>query len=177
MAAVLTAPLPPRSTDLPTVEPAVSVVVVTHNNLVFTRLCLESLLLNTAPADVESSSSTTASSDMTPAYLPGWPRTTPGFTCSQRRELGLCLRRNQGLRDARGDVLVLLNNDTMVPPGWVDRLERHLLARRRRDGRPGHQHAPNEARIDVPYSTYRDFVHFAAERARREDGCSFEISA
>ena len=105
MAAVRDAPLPPRSTDLPTVEPAVSVVVVTHNNLVFTRLCLESLLLNTAEHDVEIIVVDNASSDMTPAYLRWWPRTTPASACSSttRTGLRLCLQPgNQGRTGRRG---------------------------------------------------------------------------
>ena len=33
---------------------------------------------------------------------------------------------NQGLAAATGDILVLLNNDTIVPRGWLTRLARHL---------------------------------------------------
>ena len=33
---------------------------------------------------------------------------------------------NQGLKDAKGEILVILNNDTLVTPGWLDNLVEHL---------------------------------------------------
>jgi len=40
--------------------------------------------------------------------------------------LGFPAAVNQGIRAANGDVIVLLNNDVVVPPGWADRLLRGL---------------------------------------------------
>jgi GT2 family glycosyltransferase len=39
---------------------------------------------------------------------------------------GFAAANNQGLEVARGDFLVLLNNDTAVPRGWLSSLVRHL---------------------------------------------------
>jgi acetyltransferase-like isoleucine patch superfamily enzyme len=33
---------------------------------------------------------------------------------------------NQGIREAAGDVIILLNNDVIVTPGWAERLAAHL---------------------------------------------------
>lgn len=33
---------------------------------------------------------------------------------------------NQGLKSAKGEILVILNNDTLVTPNWLDIIEKHL---------------------------------------------------
>jgi GT2 family glycosyltransferase/predicted SAM-dependent methyltransferase len=40
--------------------------------------------------------------------------------------LGFPVAVNQGIRAAKGDVIVLLNNDVVVTPGWAERLLDHL---------------------------------------------------
>ena len=39
---------------------------------------------------------------------------------------GFAAANNQAMATATGDVFVLLNNDTMVPPGWLTRLVQYL---------------------------------------------------
>ena len=51
------------------------------------------------------------------------PSATRGFVCcGTTRTAASRPAVNQGLRAATGDVLVVLNNDTIVPPGWLSRL-------------------------------------------------------
>jgi len=173
---VLAAPLPELPADLPTTPPAVSIVVVTHDNLVFTRLCLESVLANTGRADVELIIVDNASTDMTPAYLDGLVAQSPRVRALRNDDnLGFAVAVNQGLQRARGDVLVLLNNDTVVAPGWLDRLERHLADPTVGMVGPLTNSCPNEARIDVPYRTYGEFLEFAEAHAGRAGASSFDI--
>lgn len=42
------------------------------------------------------------------------------------QNLGFPKAVNQGIKAATGDIIVILNNDTLVTPGWLDRLEKHL---------------------------------------------------
>ena len=42
------------------------------------------------------------------------------------KNLGFPIAINQGIAKARGEIIVLLNNDTVVSPGWLDRLSKHL---------------------------------------------------
>ena len=73
---------------------------------------------------------------------------------------------------------VLLSFQTTTrwfPPGWLDRLERHLQQKNVGMVGPVTNVAPNVARVDLPYSTYRGFVKFAADRAQVEDGRAFEV--
>ena len=44
------------------------------------------------------------------------------------RNAGFAAANNAGIRQSRGDLLLLLNSDTLVPPGAVDRLVGRLLA-------------------------------------------------
>ena len=176
VAAVLGAPIPDLDTELPTTAPSVSVVVVTHDGLVFSRLCLESLLANTSRSDVEVLVVDNASSDMTVAYLDALAEQSPRVRVMRNdRNLGFAVAVNQALARARGEMLVILNNDTIVPPGWLDGLERHLADPGVGMVCPVTNASPNEARIEVPYTTYGGFVDFADGRCRSRRGASFDI--
>jgi len=55
----------------------------------------------------------------------------PPYSGSERvirneSNLGFPIAVNQGLKEATGDILVILNNDTLVTPGWLDNLAEHL---------------------------------------------------
>lgn len=107
--------------------PQVSIVIVTWNNLGFTRQCLESLRANTCWPRWEVIFVDNGSTDDTPAYLTeaaaGDERITVIFNEDNR---GFAAANNQGLARAAGDFLVLLNNDTVLPRGWLSRLIRNL---------------------------------------------------
>ena len=63
----------------------------------------------------------------TPAYLDGLSRRHPHVRLiANGHNRGFAHAVNQGLAAATGDVLVLLNNDALAPPGWLPRLVRHL---------------------------------------------------
>src|SRR5207253_7704297 len=98
-------------------SPATSIVVVTLDNFVCTKLCLESVLVNTEPG-YELIVVDNASETETRGYL--------GELESRHSHLrvlwndanrGFAPAVNQGLAASSGEILVLLNNDTVVPPG------------------------------------------------------------
>ena len=79
--------------------------------------------------------------------------------------LGFAAGNNAGLAVATGEVLILLNNDTRVSPGWIQGLVRHL----QRDPAlgmvgPVTNNIGNEARIDVGYAEPDDMPAWAARR-------------
>ena len=83
---------------------------------------------------------------------------------------------NQGLAMARGELLVLLNDDTLVPPGWLPRLVAPLA-----DPAVGLVGAVtnrigNEAEVPASYGTWGEMVEFAAARAGRHAGEVFDIA-
>jgi GT2 family glycosyltransferase len=163
--------------DPPTLGPeSASIVVVTNDGLPFTRLCLESLLAHTADSDFELIVVDNGSVDGTPAYLAKLvERDARVRVALNGRNMGFASACNQGLGFAGGEHLVLLNNDTMVPPGWLGRLLDHL----RNPGvglvGPVTNRIGNEAEIVTDYRTWGDFLAFARQRAEEHAGEWLEV--
>ena len=100
----------------------------------FTRLCVQALFRHTRPA-WELIVVDNGSTDGTAAYLAGRAgcRARAGHGHHQRRRTsGFPRAINQGLQAARGEYLVLLNNDAVVTDGWLDQLIALTAARRSR---------------------------------------------
>jgi GT2 family glycosyltransferase/glycosyltransferase involved in cell wall biosynthesis len=153
-------------------SPLVSVVIVTYNNLDYTRLCIESVLKNTHAPRLEVIVVDNASSDDTRAYL----ETLGGvrLILNERNE-GFARANNQGVAASSGDFLVLLNNDTVVPAGWSCRLLRHAAIREVGLVVSVTNWSGNESRIDVDYKDLTDMEEFASRRAAEHDGERFDI--
>jgi GT2 family glycosyltransferase len=164
----LESPLPaPGSPSNARRDPRASIVVVTHGRLPFTRLCLASVLANSGAGDwLEVVVVDNGSSDGTVAYLRALADRRPEVRLvlnAANRGFGPAV--NQGLAVASGEALVLLNNDTIVPPGWLERLLRHLDDPAVGLAGPVSNAAGNEAQVEVRYRTYGQFEAAAAERA------------
>jgi GT2 family glycosyltransferase len=156
-------------------EPVASVVVVSFDSLAFTRLCLESVLANTGAPAFELIVVDNASGDGSREHLEKLAARDARVTLLANDEnAGFPAACNQGLAAARGRVLVLLNSDTIVPPGWLSRLGSHLEAGADLVG-PVTNRIGNEAEVPVTYETYGDFLREAASRARMRRGETIEI--
>ena len=117
----------PLEVPAATQGPSASVIVVTWDNVALTRLCLESLLAFTHDASFELIVVDNASTDGTRAYLEALAAAEPRvrLILNERNE-GFARACNQGARAAVGDILVFLNNDTVLAPGWLSGLCSHL---------------------------------------------------
>ena len=154
-----------------------SVVVITYNNLVLNRLCLESIFSRTTWPNFEVIVVDNGSSDATPEYLKRAEREYSNLkVILNDRNLGFPAANNVGLRHASGDYLVLLNNDTVVSSGWLTGLIKHL----KKDPSigligPVTNEIGNEARILVGYRKISNMPAWAAKHVRRNDGLASEI--
>jgi GT2 family glycosyltransferase len=156
-------------------RPEVSVVVVTRDNHAFLRLCLESVLAGTEPP-CEMVVVDNGSSDGTHRYLAELAERNPSVrVIVNSSNRGFAVGCNQGAAAATTDALVLLNDDTLVGPGWFGPLAAHLEDARVGMVGPTTNRTGNEAQIDADYRTWGELVGFAEARARDHAGEAFEI--
>ncbi|PYS62440.1 MAG: glycosyl transferase family 1, partial [Acidobacteria bacterium] len=154
-----------------------SIIVVTYNNLELNRLCLESIYARTEWPNFEVIVVDNNSTDGTREYLKEAEENFPNLrVVLNDSNLGFAAANNIGLRQATGDYLVLLNNDTIVTRGWLSTLIRHLQA----DVSigligPVTNNIGNEAKVDVGYSDPEDMPAWAASFVREHDGQVFSI--
>jgi GT2 family glycosyltransferase len=157
-------------------EPAASIVVVSFGSLVYTRMCVETVLANSDDRPFELIVVDNASSDGSREYLEQLAgRDARVSLIANDSNVGFPAACNQGLAAARGDDLVLLNSDTMVAPGWLSRLTSYLGAEGADLVGPVTNRIGNEAEVPVAYETYGDFLREAGARARAQCGEAFEI--
>lgn len=162
---------------LVSLHPKVSVIVITFNNVELTRRCIESVLRNTTYPNFELIVIDNASTDDTRNYLRYLSRTQHNITIQlNERNLGFAAANNQGLRLAEGAYLVLLNNDTVVPKGWVDPLLRHLDDPQIGLVGPVTNSVGNEAKIEVDYTSLEQMEDFAERYTAGHRGRIFDIS-
>lgn len=101
-------------------KPKTSIVMLTYNHLDYTQRCLESIRKHTDPATYDLIVVDNASTDGTP----DWLSEQEGLILLLNEEnAGFPKGCNQGIALAppESDIL-LLNNDTIVTPGWLDNL-------------------------------------------------------
>ena len=154
----------------------VSIVVVTFNNLVFNRLCLESVLAHSAADSCELVVVDNGSEDGTADYLAELAHLNSHVrVLRNEKNEGFAVAVNQGLAASDGDILLLLNNDTIVPPNWLCLLLKGIEDPAVGMVGPVSNRCGNEAQIDVHYSSYGEFLDCAKERAQRHLGETREI--
>lgn len=174
--AIARRPVPERHVH-PWPCPGASIVIVTHDNLLFSRMTLESVIACTEYPCHEVIVVDNGSRDGTAAWLYELAASNPRVRLVMNPgNVGFARACNQGLALARGDVLVLLNDDTLVPPGWLPRLMRPLG-----DADVGLVGAVtnrigNEAEVPTEYTNWGEMLEFAGARAREREDQVFDIA-
>ncbi|SHJ04447.1 glycosyltransferase [Propionispora hippei] len=103
----------------------ISMIIVTFNKLDYTKLCIDSIRQHTAANSYELIVVDNGSTDGTV----DWLREQPDLRviCNQDNA-GFPAACNQGIRAAEGNHILLLNNDTIVTPGWLSNLSACLFS-------------------------------------------------
>ncbi len=157
--------------------PRASIIVATYNKLPYTRLCIESLYRNTEQPSFELIVVDNGSEDNTTTYLKGLVEFLPNLrVILNSRNEGFARANNQGILKARGEYVVLLNNDTIVTRSWLSRLIQYL----EQDPKigmvgPVTNSGGNEQMILAQYSSLEELETFAERRAATYQGHSIEI--
>ncbi|WP_164739744.1 glycosyltransferase [Xanthomonas sp. BRIP62411] len=99
--------------------PRVTLVIPVYNHIAHTLACLRALAAHPPLLEVEIIVVDDGSNDATQTQLPQ----VQGLHYHRRvSNGGFIASCNDGIALARGDYVVLLNNDTIPQPGWLDRL-------------------------------------------------------
>jgi GT2 family glycosyltransferase len=99
-----------------------SIIVPVYNNILDTLLCITTVLETAGEQSFEIIVADDGSNDATSELIPA----IGGIVryVRQPHNLGFLGNCNAAAKQARGDKIVLLNNDTLVLPGWLDALVR-----------------------------------------------------
>ncbi len=115
-----TAPAVPSAVKVPAVKPFVSIIILTFNQLPLTKECLDSIARYTRGIDYEVIVVDNGSKDKTPAYLKRWAKKSPNHhIILNKTNKGFAGGNNQGVKKAKGNYLLLMNNDIVVSEGWL----------------------------------------------------------
>ncbi|MWC26684.1 methyltransferase domain-containing protein [Paenibacillus sp. MMS18-CY102] len=136
-----------------------SIILVTYNKLDYTKQCIESIRQRTDSDRYELIAVDNGSTDGTPEWL------------AEQRDVRLIANAgnagfpracNQGLAAAAGDLLMLLNNDTVVTVSWLEGLTTALLSAPNVGAvGPVTNAASYVTSIPVPYATMDEMEEFA----------------
>jgi len=153
-----------------------SIIVLSYNNINYTRLCLNSILTSSSGQNYEIIVVDNASTDGTPRFLQEFAVAHPSVRLIlNKANEGFARGNNQGAMAATGEVLIFLNNDTAVTPGWLPNLEKYLRVPQVGMVGPVTNDSGNESCIDVSYHNLSDMVRFAETYTHSHTGKAFEI--
>jgi GT2 family glycosyltransferase/glycosyltransferase involved in cell wall biosynthesis len=154
-----------------------SIIIVSYNGLELIRRCVRSILERTIYPNYRIIIVDNNSTDDVKAYLLELQRhETRVQVVLNEANKGFPAANNIGLQRAHdSEFVVLLNNDTIVPRGWLCRLLRH--ARHPQVGMVGPvtNWTGNEAKIDVSYGDVKDMEAFARAYTYAHEGQAFDI--
>jgi glycosyltransferase involved in cell wall biosynthesis/polysaccharide pyruvyl transferase WcaK-like protein/MoaA/NifB/PqqE/SkfB family radical SAM enzyme len=106
-------------------SPLTSIIMLTCNQLQYTKKCIESILQNTQKP-YELIIVDNGSTDGTVEYLESEvPKNHPDLRIKiikNKENKGFAGGNNQGMAVASGDYILLLNNDVVVTTGWLERM-------------------------------------------------------
>lgn len=157
-------------------KPLVSVIVPVYNNVRLTAACLNALLHELGSIPCEVIVVDDGSTDGTPEYLE---------SCSGIRIIthvnnhGFVHSINDGAAAARGRYLHLLNNDTIVTPGWMASLLRTFETRDRVGAVGSQLRAPDGTISEAGALVWKDgnAANFGRGRSAKDPGVAFPREA
>ncbi|GEM_PF-5619491 len=111
------------SAVLPGKAPRVSIIIPLFNKKEMTERCLDAIRKNTQYKNYEIILVDNGSTDGTKTYLKKIKQSHKYIrTILNKTNLGFAKANNQGAKQAEGEYILFLNNDTEVQPGWLSAL-------------------------------------------------------
>ncbi len=155
-----------------------AVIITSFNNPEYLRQCLDSLRDKTDYPNLEVLVVDNGSDQSLLDEVASRSEHDPNLRLiAQGENVGFARANNIGIEAAAdAEYIIMLNDDTVVTPGWLGRLIGHLQDEDIGLVGPVSNWAGNEARIDVPYSAdLSGLDEFAARRSEDRRGDVFDI--
>ncbi|NIT55763.1 MAG: glycosyltransferase, partial [Aliifodinibius sp.] len=153
--------------------PLVSIIILTYNQLSKTKECLQSIAQYTTSIKHEVIVVDNGSRDGTVRYLKQWVTKQPYYHLIRNsKNKGFPAGNNQGIRKARGDYILLLNNDVVVTEDWLSGLVQAI----ERDNSLGlvgpmtNYISGMQLERDVTYQNQKELQEFAKAYRQRHQG-------
>lgn len=161
-----------------TLFPPASIIIASYNNLDLMRACLHSIFRETEYPVYEVIVVDNASHDGTAEWLVEQAAHEPRLrVICNKDNRGYAAANNQGLAIATGEFICLLNNDTVVTPGWLSTLIRKLQAEPRLGiVGPVSNMVGNCAIVRVDYTSLDGMRPWATQYCRQHDGESVPMT-
>jgi len=155
----------------------VAIILISYNNLGYLTMCLQSIWKNTIYQNFKVIVVDNGSSGGVIDYLEKESLVNCNLRVIYNQEnFGYSKAINIGISEAREcDFLVLLNDDTIVTRGWLNRLIHYLHDPEVELVGPVTNWAGNEARIHVNYNDLDEMELFSQQLSLDHEGKSFDI--
>lgn len=129
----------------------VSVVVLSYNNAEMTIQCLKSVIHRSLYPNVEVIVVDNDSNPKDYALVKVFCEENNCVLIHNKENLGFAKGNNIGMKKAKGEYIILLNNDTVVTPGWIERMIFHSKKKHVGLVGPATNNIGNEMRIPLGY--------------------------
>lgn len=138
--------------------PQISIVVLCYNQLDYTKMCVDSILRNTAYPHYEIVMVDNNSTDGTAAWMDELAAAHDNVKIVlNKTNRGFAGGNNDGIAVSGGEYIVLLNNDTIVTRGWLTGLVKQFAGNEKIGiVGPITNSAGNEAMVQLAYSSVLD---------------------
>ena len=156
--------------------PLVSIIIVTWNQVAYTKSCIESIFEQSDYPNFEIVVVDNGSQDDTLHYLEQVQSQRGHLTVVRNEQnLGFARANNIGISHAKGQYIIFLNNDTVVTNRWIAGMIRHLKNPEIGMVGPVTNNVGNEARIKVYYRELTEMAFFAERYACKNKERVFDI--
>ena len=149
-----------KVTEINQTKPKVSIILVTYNNLDFTKACLYSMEKYNNYLNCEIIVVDNLSQDGTREYLTEYEKNHPNFKAILHDcNSGFAAGNNIGINQAKGEYVILLNNDTFITPNWIQNLIKHFdLDNSIGMIGPRTNNIGNESRLEIHYANMEQML-------------------
>ena len=144
-------------------KPQISIIIVTYNNLEITKACLSSMEKYNNYENCEIIIVDNLSTDGTRDYLTSYCTKHKHIKCILHNEnSGFAAGNNIGIKEASGEYIILLNNDTYVTPNWIQNLIHHFdIDNTIGMVGPRTNNIGNEARMETYYNSMDEMINLS----------------